>query len=260
MPIYDSIGQQYSKSRVPDPRIVKALIDLLNLPQGSAIADIGAGTGGYSRAIANQGFSVYAIEPSVVMRTQAIDHPQVKWFNGYAESLPLPDSSVDAVISILTIHHFSNLEKAFQQMHRVIKSGPIVLLTFDLRLAQKIWLYDYFPKIWEDALQFLKLKELAEIIRASTHRYVETFPLMLPDDLSDMFTAAAWKRPEMYLKPEVRAGISAFALADASLIEQGVKSLAADLSSGQWDAKYGEIRKLKEVDIGYRFVRATLDK
>lgn len=41
MPIYDSIGQQYSKSRVPDPRIVKALIDLLNLPQGSAIADIG---------------------------------------------------------------------------------------------------------------------------------------------------------------------------------------------------------------------------
>ncbi|RUS97100.1 SAM-dependent methyltransferase [Trichormus variabilis] len=61
MPIYDSIGKQYSTTRIPDARITKKLIDLLNLPQGSIIADIGAGTGGYSQLIANQGFSVCSI-------------------------------------------------------------------------------------------------------------------------------------------------------------------------------------------------------
>lgn len=258
MPIYDSIGQQYSTSRVPDPRIAKTLIELLNLPKNSIIADIGAGTGGYSQAIANQGFSVYAIEPSPVMQKQAVQHPKIKWFTGYAEVLPLPDKSVDAVVSVLTIHHFLNLEKAFQEMCRVVRDGAIVLLTFDIRLGQKIWLYDYFPWLWEDAARFLPLDKLVNLIQVNTHRSVETFPLMLPYDLSDLFAAAAWRRPELYLKPEVRAGISSFALAEQSLVEQGIKLLAADLSSGEWKVKYGEIHNLQEIDIGYRFLRATI--
>ncbi|MBD2567933.1 class I SAM-dependent methyltransferase [Anabaena lutea] len=256
MPIYDSIGKNYSTSRIPDTRIAKKLIDLLNLPQGSIIADIGAGTGGYSQLIANQGFSVYAVEPSSVMRIQAIQHPQIKWFTGYAEALPLADKSVDAVISILTIHHFSDLAKAFQEMQRVVKDGAIILLTFDIRLAQKIWIYDYFPCLWEEALKFLPLNEIANLIQVNTQRNVEAFPLMLTHDLSDLFAAAAWRRPEMYLKPEVRAGISAFAFYDQNLIEQGVQKLMNDLSNGEWDKKYGEILNLQEVDIGYRFLRA----
>jgi SAM-dependent methyltransferase len=259
MAIYNSIGQQYSKTRVPDPRIVNTLIDLINLPKGSIIADVGAGTGSYSLALADQGFSIYAIEPSRVMQKQAVEHPQVKWFTGYAEDLPLADNSVDAVISILTIHHFSNLEKSFQEMHRLVRNGAIVLLTFDIRLAQKIWLYDYFPFLWQDALGFLPLNELANLIQASTGRHIETIPFLLPSDLSDLFAAAAWKRPKLYLQQEVRAGISSFALADPNLVKQGVKLLAADLSSGEWDAKYADIENLTEIDVGYRFIRATLD-
>lgn len=114
MSVYDSIGQQYTKTRIPDFRIVHKILELLNLPQSSIIGDIGAGSGGYAQALANQGFSVYAVEPSFVMRTQASEHPQVKWFTGYAEDIPLANKSVDAVISTLTIHHFSDLEKAFQ--------------------------------------------------------------------------------------------------------------------------------------------------
>ncbi|MBD2213232.1 class I SAM-dependent methyltransferase [Nostoc linckia FACHB-104] len=258
MPIYDSIGQQYTTTRIPDYRIVQKIIDLLNLPPGSLIADIGAGTGGYSQALANRGFSVYAVEPSSVMRQQALEHPQVQWFNGYAEALPLADKSVDGVISILTIHHFSNLDKAFQEMHRIIRDGPIILLSFDIRFAQRIWLYDYFPWMWEDALKFLPLHEIISLIEQNTQRRIEVIPLMLPYDLSDLFAAAAWRRPELYLQAEVRAGISSFALGNADLIASGVKSLAADLSSGEWDAKYGDIRQVTEIDAGYRFFKAKI--
>ncbi|PHM11536.1 class I SAM-dependent methyltransferase [Nostoc sp. 'Peltigera malacea cyanobiont' DB3992] len=259
MSIYNSIGQQYSKTRVPDIRIVNKLIDLLNLPKGSIIADIGAGTGGYSLALANKGFLVNAVEPSVVMQKQGVEHQQIKWFTGYAENLLLPDQSVDGVVSILAIHHFSHLKKAFQEMHRIIRHEAIILLTFDIRLAQKIWLYDYFPFLWEDALRFLPLNEQINLIQSNTKRRVEAIPLLLPYDLSDLFAAAGWRRPELYLQPEVRAGISSFALANQDLAEQGVKLLAADLSSGEWTKKYGDIRKLTEIDIGYRFIRAKLD-
>ncbi|MEH2291185.1 class I SAM-dependent methyltransferase [Nostoc sp.] len=258
MSIYNSIGQQYSETRIPDIRIVNQLINLLNLPKDSVIADIGAGTGGYSLALANQGFIVNAIEPSVVMQKQAV-YSQVKWFTGHAENLPLTDKSVDGVVSILTIHHFSNLEKAFQEIHRVIKDGTIVLLTFDIRLAQKIWLYDYFPFLWEDALRLLPLNELTNLMHSNTKRRVEAIPFLLPHDLSDLFAAAAWRRPELYLQPEVRASISSFALANQDLVEQGLQLLAADLSSGEWTKKYGDIYNLTEIDIGYRFIRATLD-
>lgn len=259
MPIYNSIGQQYSKSRITDQRIVNTLVNLLNLPKDSIIADIGAGTGGYSLALANQGFLVKAIEPSVVMQKQAKEHPQIKWFTGYAENLPLPDKSVDGVISILAIHHFAHLEKAFQEMQRVIRDGTIVLLSFDIRFAKKIWLYDYFPFLWEDALRFLPLNEQINLIHTNTKRRVEAIPLLLPYDLSDLFAAAAWRRPELYLQPEVRAGISSFALANQDLINKGLQLLATDLSSGNWVKQYGDIQNLTEIDLGYRFIRATLD-
>lgn len=259
MPIYDSIGQSYSKFRVPDSRIVDSIVNLLQLEPESLVADIGAGTGNYSRAIANQGFFVHAIEPSAVMIAQAIEHPQVKWFNGYAEDIPLPNSSVDAVISILATHHFSNLEKAIIEMHRIAKSGAIVVLTFDPRVGKKNWIADYFPSLWQETFGiFLPLNDVIKLFQTTTKRTVEIFPFLLPHDLTDMFFVAGWRRPEIYLNPDVRAGISALALADTNVVEMGVNLLEEDLNSGRWDAKYGEIRKLREIDAGYRFLCAKI--
>ena len=259
MPIYDSIGQSYSKFRLPDPRIVDTLVNLLQLEPGSLVADIGAGTGNYSRALAERGFSLHAVEPSSVMRLQATQHPRVQWFTGYAEDIPLPTSSVDAVISILASHHFSNLEKAVKEMNRVARTGAIIFLTFDPRIGEKPWIADYFPSLLEDAFRvFPPLIDVVALIEANTQRMVEIFPLMLPHNLTDMFFAAGWRRPEIYLNPDVRAGISALSLADASIVETGVNLLKKDLNSGQWDTKYGEIRKLEAFDAGYRFLCARL--
>jgi ubiquinone/menaquinone biosynthesis C-methylase UbiE len=259
MPVYDSIGQSYSKFRVPDPRIVHSLVNLLGLEPGSLVADIGAGTGNYSSSVANQGYLVYAVEPSSVMRVQATEHPRVQWLTGYAEDIPLPTSSVDAVISILATHHFSNLEKAVREMNRVARTGAIVFLTFDPRVGEKPWIADYFPSLWEETFHiFPPLSDVAALIQENSQRTVEIFPFMLPHDLTDMFFAAGWRRPEIYLNPEVRGGISALALADASVVERGVSLLEEDLNSGRWDAKYGEIRQRSEIDAGYRFFCAKV--
>ena len=69
----------YTRHRQADPRIVDAIVELLDVPSGSAIADVGAGTGNYSCALARRGYTIKAIEPSNVMRSQAETAKSVEW-------------------------------------------------------------------------------------------------------------------------------------------------------------------------------------
>lgn len=138
------------------------------------------------------------------------------------------------------------------------KNGAIVFLTFDPKFRNKFWLDDYFPFIKEYDRRLPPLDDVVALIQATTRRTVEVSTLMLPPDLSDMFLAAGWRRPEIYLNPEVRTGMSAFALANSQLVEKGVKLLQKDLISGEQGAKYGKIQQLKQIDIGYRFLFASV--
>jgi protein-L-isoaspartate O-methyltransferase len=77
--IYDFIGHDYAQTRQPDLRILGRLMELLRLPPGARIADVGAGTGNYSNALADCGYIIKAIEPSQSMRRQAASRPGVCW-------------------------------------------------------------------------------------------------------------------------------------------------------------------------------------
>lgn len=258
MTAYNRIGQGYTRSRRADPRIVDELARLLALPAGSAVADIGAGTGNYTRALAERGYSLVAVEPSSVMRAQATPHPQVTWRDGVAEHLPLADGAVSRVVSTLAIHHFTDLAQAFREMARVGGAGPMVLFTFDTAAveASSPWMRDYWPSLYADARSaFPPLEQVALLAEEATGRTAEIIPFPIPPDMADLFLAAGWQRPELYLDAEVRAGISSFALGDPGAIGEGVKRLRADLETGVWEHRYGAVRQQQSFDAGYRFLR-----
>lgn len=120
-------------------------------------------------------------------------------------------------------------------MNRITKKGAMVWLTFE-PTATKLWA-DYFPVYLEyDLRVFPPLKNIIDLIQLNTPRTVEIFTLMLPHDLTDMFAAAGWRRPEIYLNADVRAGRSALVLSDVHLVEKGVKILKEDLHNRVWDA------------------------
>ncbi len=56
------------------------------------------------------------------------------------------------------------------------------------------------------------------------------------------------------LDPAARAATSGFARMSPAVIERAVTRLRADLGSGAWDARHGELRRLGADDAGLRLV------
>ena len=254
-PAYDTIGDTYSETRKADSRIVDRIIQLLDLPAGARILDIGAGTGNYSFALAERGFTVAALEPSTVMSDQASYHSHVTWITGSAERLSFEKSSFDAAILILCIHHFSDLQSALREAQRVTSGGPVLIFTYDPLAIDEPWLFEYFPVF---RLQIQKAFPTISVISAcfDSELSVQEHPFPLPHDLKDSFAGAAWRYPERYLDQEFRDGTSAFRQLDPVTAGACLTHLAGDLKSGRWDRRYSEVRKLNVYDHGYTFLVA----
>ncbi len=255
--LYDTIGRNYSVHRRADKRIVRYLIEYLNIPKGSMIADIGAGSGNYSNALADHGYSVKAIEPSDMMKSQSVKDEKVEWITGIAENIPLTNATVDAVVSIMASHHFTSLPGALFEMNRICPDGPIVWFTFDPREAESPWIADYFPGIWADAMRiFPPINELKSLFSKATGKTVMVHSFKLPPDLDDKFLAAYWREPSAYLNEDARQAMSGFAVADPIQVGHGIEKLKNDLADGAWSQKYGYVLDFDEIDWGYRFIAA----
>jgi len=256
--IYEKIGPGYNRTRCADPRIVDRIFQELDLPPGSRVLDIGAGTGSYSLALAAQGLEMTALEPSPVMRKQGDQEGGITWVDGSVEALPFESSSFDGAILILSLHHFSDPVAAFAEIRRVIlKGGPIVIFTFDPEAVGTAWLFDYFPTFREQILESFPSAEVIGGLLGNQKEFrAGSFPL--PHDLKDGFVGAAWREPERYLDHEFRDGTSAFRLLDQAQTKEGLSALTDDLENGTWDSRYGQVRSREHYDMGYLFIRGRV--
>ncbi|HEY9623372.1 MAG TPA: class I SAM-dependent methyltransferase [Crinalium sp.] len=128
-------ANDYSKYRPGYPKEAIALTLSNTLPpQELILADIGAGTGISSRLFADQGATVWAIEPNAAMRDAAQPHPRVQFRDGTAEHTGLPDQSVDIITCCQSFHWFEPIA-TLQEFHRILKpTGRVVLMWNDRNL------------------------------------------------------------------------------------------------------------------------------
>ena len=236
--IYDTIGSQYSPQRQADPRIFQAIIHALK--QAASVVNVGAGTGSYEPLDRR----VVAVEPSRVMISQrpGESSPVVQ---ASAIALPFIDRSFDAALAVLTIHHWENQRLGMSELRRVSRQRAVIL-TWDPDFNE-FWLTDYLPEILEiDRVDFPSLDFFGDFGEVSIQRVV------IPRDCTDGFLGAYWSRPHAYLDSRVRAGISIFSkLAD---VRTGLRRLESDLADGVWEKRYGHIRHLPHLDLGYVLV------
>jgi Methyltransferase domain len=240
--IYDSIGKTYQATRRADPRIGPVIWSAL---EGcGSVLNVGAGAGAYEPADR----VVVAVEPSATMR-RARPAGSAPCVAGIAESLPFDDRSFDAAMAILTVHHWSDYRAGLRELRRVARRRVLVL-HWDRAVMDRLWLAEYFPEAFAfDSRRGPSLQEVC----AGLGLEVDVVPLLVPHDCRDGFGAAYWRRPDAYLDPTVRAGISMLAQTE-HMRGDGLERLQRDLREGTWVARNHTLLRQTELDCGYRIV------
>jgi SAM-dependent methyltransferase len=241
---YDRIGRTYAQTRGTDPRIAALVWEALG--DARTVVNVGAGTGSYEPPDRE----VTAVEPSEVMIAQRPPGaaPVVQ---AAAEALPFEDGSFDAAMAILTLHHWSDWRRGIEEMRRVTRR--LVVLSWDPSFAGRLWVSnEYFEQlIDEDVRLFPSLADQVGALRATS---VTAVPIA--HDCQDGFYGAHWRRPEAYLDPVVRAGISTMAKRAPDELAAGLARLRADLASGAWAERHADLLERDELDLGYRLLVA----
>lgn len=239
--LYDTIGRTYAATRCTEPRIAARIWAALG--DARTVLNVGAGTGSYEPADRE----VTAVEPSAAMRAQR-PAGSARCVAAVAERLPFADQSFDAAMAVLSDHHWPDPIAGLREMRRVARR--VVVFQFDAAWAGRFWLTrDYLPEYvrlvrWRHPT----LAERAQAIGARME------PVPVPWDCADGFFCAYWRRPERYLKPEVRRGISVFPALGPEVEQRMITALRADLESGSWTARNRDIVGLEEADFGGRLL------
>jgi len=127
---YAQVGATYEKGRAGyPPDAIAFLLQRLGVVGGGTVVDLAAGTGKSTRALLTAGVTPIAVEPVAHMRdTLRAQSPGVEVVDGTAESMPLPDSSADAVVAAQAFHWFDG-PAALREIGRVLKPmGALGLL------------------------------------------------------------------------------------------------------------------------------------
>ncbi|KJL46501.1 Ubiquinone/menaquinone biosynthesis C-methyltransferase UbiE [Microbacterium hydrocarbonoxydans] len=125
---FERSGADYDRFR---PGFPSAAAEMLLPAPVEAVLDLGAGTGKFTERLLGRAGRVIAVEPAAamldVLRSKL---PEVEAVDGTAESIPLPDASVDAVAVAQAFHWFDR-ERACAEISRVLLPGGMLGLVWN---------------------------------------------------------------------------------------------------------------------------------
>jgi SAM-dependent methyltransferase len=247
--LYDTIGRTYTGIRHADPRIAAAILTALG--DARTVLNVGAGAGSYEPADRE----VVALEPSAVMIAQR-PPGAARVVQGRAEELPFADRSFDAVMAVLSDHHWADRPRGLRELRRVARDR-VVLFNANPAELDLFWLTtEYLPEVLEliphrHREPGVWRNELREALGGA-----DLTAVLVPHDCTDGFYGAYWRRPEAYLDPDVRQGTSVFSQVSSGAVDRAIDALSADLRDGRWQERHRELLSMDELHLGYYVITA----
>lgn len=120
------------------PELLEWLRDTIGFAPSWRVADVGSGTGIFTRLLIEHGSAVHAVEPNDAMRLEAeaalSGRANFVSVRGSAEATTLPDHAFDLVTAAQAFHWFDPpiTRREFQ---RILKPGGWTLIAFNSRRA-----------------------------------------------------------------------------------------------------------------------------
>jgi SAM-dependent methyltransferase len=227
---YANQARTYDETRAASPSVLEPLRQALAGAPGRRLADIGGGTGNYSRALRDEGWDPIVVdrEPAMLARAAA---KGLETIEADAQRLPLEDESVDAAMLVSMLHHVEDPAAALAEAQRILRpGGRLALMAFTREDTAASWLNDYFPstRVW----------------MLETHAPATDLEALLPGarrievvfrDLEDGSLAALSAYPEKLVDPRWHRQTSYFERLERDHpdeLEAGLARLRADVAAG----------------------------
>jgi ubiquinone/menaquinone biosynthesis C-methylase UbiE len=188
---FTGLAGDYARFRAAyAPQVAAAILHYVGRDAASVdAADIGAGTGIWTRMLAERGLrSVVAVEPNDDMRGQGIETSRganVVWRKGSAEATGLPEGSADLVTMASSLH-WADFDKACAEFHRILRPGGVFAALWNPR-----WI-EANPLLVEIEAEIARLKP--DVRRVSSGRSGIT------ERLTDMLSAKPQFAEVLYLE------------------------------------------------------------
>ncbi len=105
----------------------------LDVNPDDILLDVGGNTGIITQYFSEYCKKCFVLEPNhKAVEYGKRNRPNIKFIEGFAENMPLPDKYFDKVLTSASFHHFSNQDKSLEEMKRVLKlDGKMVIMEFD---------------------------------------------------------------------------------------------------------------------------------
>lgn len=133
---FSNRADQYSLYRPQYPNaIIPYLQENIGLNSASKIADIGSGTGIFSKLFLDEGYAVTAVEPNDEMRNAAEeslrDFKNFQSVAGTAEETTLENESMD-LVTVAQAFHWFRPEETRKEFQRILKKSGHILLIWNI--------------------------------------------------------------------------------------------------------------------------------
>ena len=191
---YQEGGEHYDRIRPGYPaEAVRWLMTRPGSPAVHDVADVGAGTGKYTRELHAAGFNVHAVDPSRDMLAQlSRSLPGVPVREGTAEDTGLPDASLDAV-TVAQAWHWCDPAAASREFARVLRPHGILGLIWNQLDVSVPWVHRYSRIIHAgDVLRPGFRPELGPEFTLDTFSTVPWSQQMTPEDLFELAKSRAF--------------------------------------------------------------------
>src|SRR5262245_3339676 len=219
---YDRTAATYE--RVHAPRFAEPARDLATLAgvtQGSAVLDVGTGTGIGAKVAQELGATAVGVDPSEGMLDVARSaRPDIEFLAAQAIDLPFADGRFDVVMGNFVLAHFAKVETALFDIMRVTRPGGVIAFT-----------------TWADGRD------------AFTDTWLELVSTVVPDDLLEPTLDKAIPNHERFTRREA---------VEEVLLDAGLRHVRTEPRQYEW--RYGRDEFVDGLTVWAtgRFVREML--
>lgn len=163
--------------------------DALKIPRdhfvGKTILDVGCGP--YPLSIAFEGCRIVGLDP-LILRYEAAGFPlaefteRVTFVRGFAEDMPFPSESFDAIISVNAIDHVDDFARAASEISRVLKKNGVLRMQVHYHPPRELEPHSLSDEEVLRNLGHLGIEKISEEVPSGQARDPDSVPPVDPDE------------------------------------------------------------------------------